>query len=161
VENRCLDPCEDMRCSEGLVCVSDVRGYECMCDQTQCEGAYNALKALEQSEPCSLDWPSSRCSGHGVCMELGHSSQDRYKCLCAEGWVGSICSEAFQECDAAGTGFDKCLNGAACVEGECVCVAEYGGSRCQHSQVEIDYLQVRRMCECAYGMLCCYTCIMF
>ncbi|CAF1213556.1 unnamed protein product [Adineta steineri] len=117
---RLNEPCSSNPCQSRGYCAlgRSNTSYSCICSN-------NYTGALcERSNPCL----SSPCSNNAVCQSQWNTTHTWYICNCTQTFTGPKCETSLlNPCGGL------CMNGSPCVNGACVCPAQYTGTFCGYS----------------------------
>lgn len=114
------DDCESDPCHNG-VCVDEVDGFHCNCENT---GYIGTLCDLNENE-CKKK--PNICLNGGICYDTYGS----YVCECQANYEGFNCEQLIDQCSA-----NPCENGATCINRkdgvQCVCPHGFFGVYCEN-----------------------------
>jgi hypothetical protein len=111
-EGKCIhDPCKKINCLNGGSCLAGI----CTCTN-------NFTGAFCQNHPCH----NIKCLNGGFCKAPG-------ECQCLNKYFGKFCEQS--PCNGV-----TCMNGGKCIYGDCACMPEWTGLRCERpTEAARDY----------------------
>jgi hypothetical protein len=84
----------------------------------------------------SLDNPCYHpiCRNGGICSVISNTTTVSFTCTCPSLYTGQYC-ETPLNIQIGGNCSAECLNGGSCVNGMCMCTAQYVGPSCQYGEI--------------------------